>query len=104
MAKLVRDKIPDIMRARDQIPLTKIAESDDEYFHFLQMKLREEVSEFVEACTSMTKADAEEELADIFEVLDAICGLKKLDHASIQKQKVNKVLKKGAFNKRIILI
>ena len=104
MTKLVRDKIPDIMRAKNQNPVTRIAEHDDEYFDFLRMKLLEEVNEFIESCKSTIKTDAEEELADILEVIDAICSLKKYNIASVQNIKTNKGLKNGSFNKRVILI
>jgi predicted house-cleaning noncanonical NTP pyrophosphatase (MazG superfamily) len=104
MAKLVRDKIPEIMKAKNQDPVTKIADNDEEYLCLLKEKLIEEVSEFIEACTSTATTDPEEELADIFEVVDAICKFKNYNLDSIQNKKAEKFLKKGGFNDRIILI
>lgn len=63
--KLVRDKIPDIIRSRGETAITHIA-SDEEYKKRLIEKLQEEVDEF-------KKDNNEEELADIMEVIYAIC-------------------------------
>lgn len=103
MPKLIRDKIPEIMRSKNQYPLIKIAENDEEYFCSLKAKLVEEVNEFIEACTSTTDAAPEEELADILEVIDALCKFKNYDTKTIQNKKAEKFLKIGGFDNRIIL-
>ena len=62
--KLVRDNIPDIIRADGKTPVTRIL-NQEEYLNELDRKLQEEVAEY-QADKSM------EELADILEVLSAI--------------------------------
>lgn len=62
--KLVRDKIPDIIKASGKIPVTRILD-DKEYLEQLERKLDEEVAEFHESKSL-------EELADILEVVYAL--------------------------------
>ncbi len=93
--KLVRDKIPEIIKGNNQIPFTHIAD-DEEYGGKLKDKLKEEVDEFLEDGSI-------EEMADVFEVIGAINKSKswKLDEIiRIQKQKREK---RGGFKNKIIL-
>ena len=63
--KLVRDKIPEIIEADGKTCKTHIL-SDDEYLAALETKLNEEVAEY--------QIDKNlEEMADVLEVLRAIC-------------------------------
>ena len=66
--KLVRDRIPDITRAKGRHPKTHVA-GDEEYWEKLLKKLDEEVSEY-------KKSGDPEELADVLEVIKAICRFK----------------------------
>lgn len=93
--KLVRDKIPEIIKDDGKIPITHIA-SKKEYQQKLLEKLQEEVLEFL-------KDQKAEELADILEVIDAICKLKKINLEKLQKIKQQKAKNRGGFKKRIIL-
>lgn len=93
--KLVRDKIPDLIKEKGEALKTHVAD-DMEYWTALNQKLLEEVNEFLEA-------ESEEELADILEVLDAIVAYKKFDDKNIQGIKDKKALERGRFEKRIIL-
>ncbi len=60
--KLVRDKIPQIIRSKGLEPLIYAADSD-EYDTRLRDKLREEVEEFIASDSDL------EELADVLEVV-----------------------------------
>lgn len=93
--KLVRDKIPKIIKHKGQIPLTRIA-SREEYKKRLYDKLREEVDEFLEDKNK-------EELADVLEVINSICEINNFDKEELEEIRKEKLEKKGGFNKRIIL-
>lgn len=93
--KLVRDNIPEIIRSKGGTSVIHIAD-EKEYEEKLIKKLAEEVEEF--------KRDVnEEELADIFEVVDAIITLKGFKKHTIEEIQQKKALERGKFEKRIIL-
>ena len=93
--KLVRDKIPEIIKRKRQKPSTHIA-NDKEYWEKLKDKLKEEVDEF-------SKDSNIEEMADIFEVITAINKFKKWDLEDIIKIQKQKRDGRGGFKNKIIL-
>ena len=93
--KLVRDNIEEIMISKGVKPITRIL-SDEEYLTELNKKLLEEVNEYLES-------GEVEELADIEEVLRAILTFKGVNLEEFDSIRNQKVLKRGAFNKRIFL-
>ena len=93
--KLVRDKIPEIIKRKGSIPITHIA-SDDEYWQKLKEKLQEEIDEFM-------KDSNEEELADILEVVYAICDYMKIDKKELELLRKKKAEERGGFKDKIIL-
>lgn len=92
--KLVRDKIPEIMKAKGIDPINHIAD-DNEFENALMDKLQEEVKEFIED-------PCKEEMADIIEVIYAILKQKQYSFDDIEKVRKKKIDERGAFNKRII--
>lgn len=93
--KLIRDKIPGIIKARGETPVTHIA-NQEEYSKMLRLKLREEVAEFI--------ADEKpEELADILEVIYQIGEEKGVTPKQLEDIRVKKVEDKGAFKEKIVL-
>lgn len=96
--KLIRDKIPEIIERRGKESKTRIAETE-EYQQKLREKLEEKVYEFLSA----DEKDKIEEIADILEVLYAICDSKGISREEIEKIRVRKVEERGGFKQRIIL-
>ncbi len=95
--KLVRDKIPEIIREKDNKTCTTEILDDDKYLEELNRKLQEELKEYLES-------GEVEELADLEEVLRAILKAKKVDYNNFEKIRKDKVEKRGAFDKKIFLI
>ena len=93
--KLVRDKIPEYIKNKGGKPVFRVA-SADEYWSGLKEKLREEVEEFI-------KAESIEEIADVWEVIEAVIEYKKFDHQDINTVKLAKAEERGGFKKGIIL-
>jgi predicted house-cleaning noncanonical NTP pyrophosphatase (MazG superfamily) len=93
--KLVRDKIPKILKAK-KLKVKKHVANDEEYWEKLKEKLQEETDEFL-------KEDNKHELADIMEVIEAICNFKNIDKKELNKVKKYKAKERGKFKKRIIL-
>lgn len=93
--KLVRDKIPDIITATGNPVIFHIAENQD-IKGLLKDKLREEVEEF---CFSKSP----EELADIQEVIRAICTHYGYGLEQVENLRTDKLEKRGGFEKWIVL-
>lgn len=93
--KLVRDKIPEIISNNNGKPVCRIL-NENEYKKELDKKLLEEVKEYL-------KDDNSEEIADILEVLHAILEYKNVSIEEIEKIRLSKKEKRGAFEKRIFL-
>jgi len=93
--KLVRDKIPEIIKKKGGTPVTHIAD-EKEYQEKLYEKFREEVEEF------LSHRDPEE-LADVLEVCYAVCELQGLDPAKLEELRKKKAEERGGFKERIIL-
>ena len=98
--KLVRDKIPPIIEADGKACTTRIL-SDQEYEKELKIKLNEEVNEFLEANKT---EEAQEELADILELIHALAHINGASFKDIERIRREKVSKRGTFNDKIFLI
>ncbi|MBI4146354.1 nucleoside triphosphate pyrophosphohydrolase [Candidatus Woesearchaeota archaeon] len=95
MAKLVRDKIPVIIEKSGKNARTHIADKD-EYERLLKTKLVEEAAEF-------SKEPSIEELADVLEVVYALCDLLRIDKKQLEEMRRKKADERGAFANRIVL-
>ena len=95
--KLVRDRIPQIIRATGSKPIIYTA-SPDEYRTRLRDKLSEEVTEFLAA----DDAQAPEELADVLEVVRALADALGIDAGQLEKIRAAKASERGGFRHRIV--
>lgn len=93
--KLVRDKIPDIIEDSGKRAVTHIL-SDEEYIVALETKLNEEVAEY--------QVDKNiEEMADILEVLHAICVARGYNLEQLEEKRKEKAEERGGFKDKIFL-
>lgn len=93
--KLVRDRIPEIIKANGQTACFSVLD-ETQFQTALKKKLCEEVGEYLDS------ADLEE-LADILEVIDALAQAQGSTFSDILKIKAEKAAKKGRFEKRLFL-
>ncbi len=93
--KLVRDKMPQIIQSNNEVCKTRMLD-DKEYLDQLNIKLQEELKEYIES-------GEVEELADLEEVLRAILEAKQVSYIDFETIRQNKVAKRGAFKQRIFL-
>jgi predicted house-cleaning noncanonical NTP pyrophosphatase (MazG superfamily) len=94
--KLWRDKAPDMMRAIGSIVHVEYLD-DVEYKKQLHIKLQEEVEE---VCVAHDNKELIEELADVYEVIDALCTLHKISLDDVRAMQQQKRDKKGGFYTR----
>jgi len=97
--KLVRDKIPDIIKKEGRSCLVcRIPEKTRSLF--LRQKLVEESKELF----SCNKKEIANEIIDLMEIIDEIVKIEKIDIEYLKKFKEAKKKEKGEFNKGIYLI
>lgn len=100
--KLVRDRIPEIIKKKTGIDVEqRILADDREYLDYLLKKMVEEATELQQ---SRQHNNLEEELADVFELIYAILKLKGKTIENIITIQKEKREKNGAFEKRILML
>ncbi|MGW4160351.1 nucleoside triphosphate pyrophosphohydrolase [Streptomyces sp. SS162] len=97
IGKLVRDRIPEIIRNDGAEPVTYIA-APEEYRARLREKLREEVAEFLDA----DEEEAPGELADVVEVLLALAAELGITPEQLEALRAAKADERGCFARRIV--
>lgn len=93
VGKLVRDKIPEIIKNDGKTPIIEVL-SNEAYLKELDKKLNEEVAEY--------QADKSiEEMADVLEVLFAICEGRGHTVEELLQVRESKREKRGGFKDKI---
>ena len=94
-SKLVRDRIPEIIKASGKACVTESI-SDDEYLRMIDAKLDEELAEY-------HKEQNVEELADLLEVIYAAAKARGYTLEQLEVVRTEKASKRGTFEKKILL-
>ncbi|MEO8105222.1 MAG: nucleoside triphosphate pyrophosphohydrolase [Candidatus Saccharibacteria bacterium] len=100
--KLIRDKIPAIIKAADglEVPV-RLLVSDDEYLSYLLKKVVEEANELAE---SKTDSNLVEEISDVYEVIDTLLSLKGISRDKVLAVQDEKKEKRGGFERRLLML
>ncbi|WP_396454250.1 hypothetical protein [Actinomadura sp.] len=93
--KLVRDRIPEIIRAAGGRPETRVADAD-EHVGRLRAKLVEEAGEYI-------ASGDPGELADLLEVVHALAAAHGMSPADLERRRSAKAEERGTFSRRLIL-
>jgi predicted house-cleaning noncanonical NTP pyrophosphatase (MazG superfamily) len=100
--KLVRDRIPEIIKNKEGVSVkSRILNDDTEFLKYLTKKI---VEEAIELQDPINKGNLEEELADIFELTDNILNVLKKTKEEINTIQQEKREKNGGFDKRILML
>lgn len=94
--KLVRDKIPQIIESQGEVPVTRVL-SGEEFHTALEQKLREEVAEYLES----------RELAELADILEVVCALCKADGHTLAELTAaynEKREARGGFDGKVFLV
>ena len=94
--KIVRDRIPEIIRSEGRAVRTRTL-TRDEAVIYLKKKLREEVEEFL-------SDDSLPELADIVEVVRALAVELGSSPRGVELMRREKQVKSGGFARRVLLV
>ncbi len=93
--KLVRDRIPEIIKYSGKCCITETLSNED-YLRMLDAKLDEELAEYLQDQNI-------EELADLLEVIRATTIARGYTLEELEHMRVEKADKRGGFEKRILL-
>ncbi|HHW00191.1 MAG TPA: nucleoside triphosphate pyrophosphohydrolase [Clostridiaceae bacterium] len=93
--KLIRDRIPEIIEAAGSEAIVETLDKDN-FQKYLDIKLREEMEEYLED-------GSVEELADMVEVIYALLDCKGVSLEEFERIRIAKVNERGAFKKRLLL-
>lgn len=98
--KLVRDLIPFIIE-ESGYKCSFVTLDDYEYLTALEDKLKEEVDELLD---SIDDDEFIEEVADVLEVINALCDVRGISLDAIEDVRASKERKRGGFCQRIYLL
>lgn len=93
--KLIRDKIPEIIEQSGKKCIVEVMDNDT-YIEYLDQKLNEELAEY-------QQDKSIEELADLLEVMYAVVVARGYSVEELERKRLDKAEKRGAFEKRLLL-
>ena len=93
--KLIRDKIPEIIEQSGKKCIVEVMDNDT-YIEYLDQKLNEELAEY-------HQDKSIEELADLLEVMYAVVVARGYSVEELERKRLDKAEKRGAFEKRLLL-
>lgn len=93
--KLVRDRIPEIIKSNGQTCICEVLQ-DGDYLRKLDEKLNEECGEYQESKSI-------DELADILEVVYAIASARGYSVKELEQTRSGKAARRGGFQKKLLL-
>jgi len=93
--KLVRDKVPEILRSTGRAPEIRIASADE-----LDLLLREKL---VEEASELLESGSLEELADILEVIRKLLEIRNTSMRRLQSLRARKRDERGGFDRGFVL-
>ena len=97
--KLVRDRIPEIIKGTGKLPISRTL-NDEEFVAALKLKLVQETSELILA----EGLDIAGEIADVLEVVSALCDTLGISQQEIDKVRSSKAKARGTFRDRVYLV
>ena len=95
--KLIRDKLPTLLDTKHIKVYTSILE-DTTYLESLKAKLMEEANEVIHAKTAL---EIQEELADLLEVIQALCLAHNLVYDQVEATRQQKQVRSDQHLKRL---
>ena len=93
--KLIRDKIPEIIEQSGKKCIVEVMDNDT-YIEYLDQKLNEELAEY-------QQDKSIEELADLLEVMYAVVTARGYSIEELERIRLEKAEKRGAFEKKLLL-
>ncbi|MGE6753632.1 nucleoside triphosphate pyrophosphohydrolase [Rossellomorea sp. NPDC071047] len=97
--KLVRDKIPQIIKSSGKEFSKKIL-NDEDYIKYLKEKAYEELDEY---CGAEEDGEAVEELADLLEVIRTLAKQHGATIEEVDAVRKDKAMKRGGFHEKVFL-
>lgn len=94
--KLVRDRVPEAIVAGGDDCVHKVIDDDKAFLEALDEKLDEELAEY------QTSKDIDK-LADVLEVIYAICEAHDLNFKDLEQIRLDKRARRGGFTKKFLL-
>ena len=95
--KLIRDRVPEILKSEGKSPQIRIITDDKEYIEALERKLIEEIQEMRQG------DDPQEKIAYIYEILETLIHARGFSKEEILMSQEKQRQEKGGFQKRLFL-